>query len=346
MAKIEKHGNKLTTRVYVGQEDGKKKYVRVSGADKVEVRQKEINAKTKRDIAAVTDGNRTLNAAIESFLEVMDGAYSPGEIRGCRSKHRTYIKDSALGRMRIKDIKQADIQRLVSALGKQGLAEKTIKNTYSLIRRTLKYYGVQVELFHIVIPRSEAFVAYMPTREEVKKVIDHIYETDYELFKVVIINAIAPLRRSEVCALNREDITTDSITVNKAMKLDANREWIISATKNSRSVRNIRMLPEWVLGYLPESGRITTYNPNQVTNYYRRIVMKMDVHYFRFQDLRAFAASYMVSEGLGLISTTRQAGWVSTKTADRHYFRAIGDVEKEQIDAIKQTYDYFKPGKE
>lgn len=347
MPKIEKHGNRYRTRLSTKDTDtGERKQPTISGDSPMEVRIKAAEFEKGGKKYSSQRSEMPLENAVEDFLNIMEGAYSPGTLSQDRSKYNTHIKGSPLGKKKLGKIEQIDIQKWISGLGKKGLKEKTIKNCWSIVRRTLKFYGFRYQ-YDIKIKESEAYVAYMPTAEEVKTVLDTLYQKDRNLYIVALLNVLAPLRRSEVCALNREDILNGSVIVNKAMKQTADRKgWIIDANKNKRSVRTIRTIPDWLIDLLPKSGRITPYNPNQVTSYYNRIAKSIPgVHYFRYQDFRAFAASYMIQQGLGLVSTTRDSGWTSTKTADKHYFQSVRDIEDEQREKLIKSYDFFKPSK-
>lgn len=346
MAKIEKRGNKYRTRVSaIDSETGQRRQPTISGRSAMEVREKEAQFYRNGKQYSSAKSAKTLEQGALDFLAIMDGSYSPVTLSQDLSKVKTHLIGSPLGRKRMGKVEQIDVQKWVSDLGKKGLKGKTIKNCWSVVRRTLKFWGFPYQ-FDIKIKESEAYVAYMPTAEEVKAVLDRLYEKDRQLYIVALLNVLAPLRRSEVCALNREDILNGSVIVNKAMKLTPEKTWVIAANKTRRSVRTIHTIPDWVLDLLPKSGRITTYNPNQVTNYFNRIVSAMpDVHYFRYQDFRGFAASYMIQQGLGLVSTTKDSGWTSTRTADKHYFQSIRDIEDEQREKLIKSYDYFRPSK-
>ena len=74
------------------------------------------------------------------------------------------------------------------------------------------------------MPRKIKPDLYTPTDEDVKNLLAHIEGTRMEV--PVLLAALASLRRSEICALQAEDICDGYIVVNKAVVRDKDNNWI------------------------------------------------------------------------------------------------------------------------
>ena len=47
------------------------------------------------------------------------------------------------------------------------------------------------------------------------------------------------LRRSEICALTIDDVDGDTVSINKALVLDKDKNWVVKTTKTTASTRTI-----------------------------------------------------------------------------------------------------------
>lgn len=97
--------------------------------------------------------------------------------------------------------------------------------------------------------------------------------------------AFGPMRRGEICALDSECISGNTVHVMKNMVLDSSRSWMIKSPKFYSGDRYIEF-PDFVTNLLAEkSGRITTLTPDALTCRFHRLVKRSGVHSFRFHDL-------------------------------------------------------------
>ena len=336
MAKIEKHGNKWRIRVSLGYHDGKQITKTVSGDTQAEVRKKEAELKLAYSREEHKPTKITLADAVEAFINMMEGTYSPETTRGDRKVLRTHIMPDRIASLTLDKVTQKELQEWVAREVKKGTGHKTLKNTHSLITRSLKTNGYN-SVFHTRFPQPKPFEAYMPTEDEMRKVVAYLKEHDTNLLLAAVLSSSGTMRRSEVCAIEVEDIGEGTARVNKAMKKDNNGNWAVMLTKNVHSVRTVHTIPDWIKEYFPPSGRIVRYNPAQVTTYWERTMKKIDVPYFRFQDLRAFSASFLIACGMDPVTVRDEGGWHNFTTPNKHYLRRVQKEDDERFTKAREA---------
>lgn len=96
---------------------------------------------------------------------------------------------------------------------------------------------------------------------------------------------LGPCDDLKYAALTADDIKGNVISVNKAMVLSIDGEWIIKTTKNVSSTRDIEM-PDFVINMLPKEGRLVNINPSRVSDRFIKYLKRLDMRRFRFHDLR------------------------------------------------------------
>lgn len=342
MGKIEKHGNKYRIRVSLGYMDGKQIVKTVSGDTKAEVTRKEAELKHNYN----NDNNRptkvTLADAVEKFIGMMEGTYSPETTRGDRKVLRSHILPDHIASLTLDKVTQTELQKWVAREVKKGVGNKTLKNTHSLITRSLKANGYYTT-FHTRFPQPKPFEAYMPTEDEMRKVVAYLKDNDRNLFLAAVLASCGTMRRSEVCAIEVEDISNGCAKVNKAMKKNNSGEWEVMLTKTVKSVRTVHTIPEWIKEYFPPSGRVVRYNPAQITTYWKRAMENIDVPYFRFQDLRAFSASFLIACGVDPVTVRDEGGWHNFTTPNKHYLRRIRKNDDERFAKAREAFSAMYP---
>ena len=151
----------------------------------------------------------------------------------------------------------------------------------------------------------------------------------WELLKAVYLAAFGTLRRSEICALTAADIEKNTVHVNKALALNEQRQWIIKTTKTASSIRDVGM-PKEIIKLFPKTDRIVNLNPNQITHCFARALKTLNIQYFRFHDLRHYAASMLHAIGIPDVYIMQRGGWASDGTLKKIY-RGVMDDYKEKF---------------
>jgi hypothetical protein len=130
MAKAKKmpSGN-WRVRVYSHTDNsGKKIYESFTASTKQEAEM--LAAKFANSVERKRESDINIAQAVASYIEANDGTLSPSTIKG-------YLKDSKyfepIGRIRIRKVTNADLQKFISDLSARGLSPKTISNVWGLL---------------------------------------------------------------------------------------------------------------------------------------------------------------------------------------------------------------------
>ena len=168
------------------------------------------------------------------------------------------------------------------------------------------------------MPQKIKSNTYTPSDNDIKILMDY-FKRDKEMLKAVCLAAFGTLRRSEICALTSEDVTGNTISVNKAMVRVSRGEWTIKTTKTVSSTREI-IMPQFVINMLPHTGKLVDVGaPDNISNRFARAIM----HALNVPD------QYIMQRG----------GWSSDKTLKQVYRGTINDFEQKYLDV---TLNHFE----
>lgn len=134
----------------------------------------------------------------------------------------------------VSDITQIEINRLVNELSKDK-SPKTVRNYHGFLTAVLGTFHPNLRV-STILPQKVKNEPYTPSQMDVKRILEEIKGTPYE---IPITLACYGMRRSEICALQPEDIEGDVVHINKALVLDENKKWIVKTTKTTESTRDI-----------------------------------------------------------------------------------------------------------
>lgn len=282
--------------------------------------------------------NITIADAVKKYIESKESVLSPSTIRGYKAIERCHIvkiKD-----IKLKDINNTDIQLWISELSKE-LTPKTVKNTFGLLSAALDMFYPEL-ILKVRLPQKQKPELYVPSDEDVKKLIEHVKGRELEL--AIYLAAFGPMRRGEICALEGSDIDRENniITVSKSMVLAPDNTWVIKAPKTYSGYRQI-IFPDFVIRKLPpkQSGRLLSATPSQITNRFRDAVKYSGLPHFRFHDLRHYAASIMHAIGIPDQYIIQRGGWSSDFVMKSIYRNTIDDQTKKFNTNILSHFENF-----
>ena len=136
------------------------------------------------------------------------------------------------------------------------------------------------------VPKSDFYV---PEDSDVQKILGYSKGTPYE---IALRLATLGLRRSEICALERADLSKyNIITVNKA-KVQKDGKWIIKITKTVESTRKVPC-PDDLADLIRqhEDGLLFPYTPQSINNYLKSAQKKLGLKHFSPHKFRHYFAS-------------------------------------------------------
>lgn len=283
----------------------------------LKAKQWQFETQEKEDITSIT-----LHEAFLRYIKSKESVLSPSTVR---EYYRT-ANNSLKSIMNIK-LSQITSEKIQVAINMEAakLSPKSVRNIHGLLSAVLQMFR-PLFILRTTLPEPKQFEPYVPGEEELKKLFKAIKGTELEI--AVLLAALGPMRRGEICALTSEDIKGNQVTVNKNLVQDINRNWIVKTPKTLAGYRTIEY-PDFVGGILKKcNGKVIHYNPDSLYSAFARALKQNGIQHFRFHDLRHYSASILHSLGYPDKYIMARGGWKSTTVLDKVYKHALKDKQK------------------
>ncbi len=275
----------------------------------------------------------TFRKALSQYIENRESVLSPKTIKEyLRSAKNDF---ELINDVYLDDLTQDMIQRLINEKNKE-CAPKTVRNMHGLVSAVLRTYRPGMVL-NTSLPQKAVPNLYIPNDEEVKKLIDYVGD-DNDMMIAILLAAFGPMRRSEICGLEYEDIVDGVAHIKRAVVLNKNNEWIDKPTKSTAGDRFIP-IPEFVLSYLKEKrGRVIHISPAQVSDRFIDIQRASGMPHFRFHDLRHYSASIQHALNVPDAYIMQRGGWKSDAVLKQIYRHALSDKSRYTNDVTNNHF--------
>lgn len=226
----------------------------------------------------------------------------------------------------IYEIDQQDMQRLVNELSVDHKA-KTVRNFHGFCVAVLRYF-IPNTVFNTRFKQNDAKTPYIPSKDEVDTLISLSEETIYH---IPLQLARYSLRRSEICALLKSDLTEDNqIHVCKALVQDKDKKWVVKPPKTEDSDRYVPIdddLADEIRAL--DRDRIYPFAPQNISNYLRRQQDKLGMPHFSIHKLRHYFASSLHGK-VPEVDIQEVGGWKSPNVLRQIYTHSDVSRNKEK----------------
>jgi integrase len=272
--------------VYIGVgTDGKKKYKSVTASSKKECIVKaalmEKNPKAK--------SKETVKEAVEQYILLRKEVLSPSTVRGYEKTLRCHLESVA--NVSVFDLDRDRVQKLVNTLA-HTLSTKTVKNTVSLLRSSVK--GLVIEdIFDIRMPQGTPSEINIPTKANAAKLVEAVKGLEIEL--PVLLAMQCGLRMSEVLGLKKSDADFEAgtLTIRRAIVIDEVGAAVEKPPKSFKGNRTVPMPPKVaeLLKATDGTGYAVNMTANTIKHRLERLLKREGIPPIRFHDLRHYFAS-------------------------------------------------------
>lgn len=275
----------------------------------------------------------TFKTAAQNYINLKKNVLSPTTIR----EYNNTIKrlSGAFVDKRISDINALDVQQEINNLSKDR-APKTVRNYHGFITAVLNTYRPNLAI-NTTLPQKIKNEPYIPSEDDVKKIIKHVENTQYE---IPILLACYGLRRSEICALTLDDLDGNILTINKAKVINVDKEWVTKSTKTTESTRDIIISPI-LADKIREQGYIFNGCPDSISRYLARIQDELGIPHFSVHKLRHYFASKMSELGIPEADIMRIGGWRTDHVMKTVYRHSLQTKESQQRASDKYSDSLF-----
>jgi len=257
-----------------------------------------------------------------SYIKSKSNVLSPSTIKGYNSVLRSIETD--FKSKKITDISQQDIQLLINKYSADH-TPKTTRNLHGFVSAVLRQFRPNMTIY-TTLPQKTENEHYTPSEDDIKKILDATKDNPF--YHIPFQLGVMSLRRSEICALTLDDIDGNVLTINKALVLNNDNEWVLKPTKTAAGTRKI-YISDSLVKEIRDYGKIFEGNPTSLLYGLNDIQKKLGIPRFRFHDLRHFFASYAHAQGMTDADIMATGGWKSDYTMKQVYRHEM-NAEKEQ----------------
>lgn len=265
----------------------------------------------------------TFRQASQKYIELKSNVLSPRTIKEYTETPKRLSEQ--FNNMLISDIAQTDIQNEINILAKTK-SPKTVRNYHGFISAVLGTFRPELKIY-TTLPQKIKKEVYIPSDEDIRLILNHAKGTSYE---IPIILACYGLRRSEICALTPDDIDGDTVTVSKALVLNAENDWTLKTTKTTSSTRTI-IIPKHISEIIKKQGYVYKGHPNNITDYLSATQKKLNIPQFSLHKLRHYFASKMSSMNIPEADILKMGGWETDYVMKKVYRHAMADKDNEAL---------------
>ena len=278
-------------QVYVGEENGKRKYVSVTAPTKREAEYKAAEIKLKRP----SRNTMTLRQASEKYVEIKSKSLSASTVRLYKSIASTRMPQ--LMDKKICDIRQEDIQYALNVEAASH-SPKTVRNYNGLVSTVLKMFRPDFA-YSVSLPRKEKKSVYIPDKKTIDRIAEAIKGKRIEL--PFLLASRMGLRASEIAGLQYGDFDKQkkTVTISRAMVRGVDGQ----AIKEPKSDAGYRPLPcpdqiLEMIGEGPADQFVVGMTQTDITNAWSYFMRHSGEKFFSFHKLRHYFASRALLTGV------------------------------------------------
>ena len=277
--------------------------------------------------------NKAFKDAYKDYLAIKDNVLSPSTIRGYKYLYLGIGED--LRNKKLNTITSADIQKCINDYSKDH-SPKTVKNLSALILAVLNQFDVHLK--PPTLPQKEVKENYIPTEEDVHRILDEIHGSKFEC---AILLSVMGLRRSEICALDPVDLSEDNVLfIHKGKVQTSDGSFVVrQKAKNDTSTRKL-VLPPYIADLIREQGFIYNGHPNSILDALKAVEKRLGIPTFPPHKMRHFFVSYLHKKGYSDKVIQQLGGWSSSAVMERIYKHAM-EVDEAKANVASEIGNLF-----
>lgn len=264
----------------------------------------------------------TLKEAYKRYINSKSAVLSPSTIRGYISVSKNSFPK--LMNTKLSKLTQYDIQVAVNEIS-VSFSPKTVRIRYGLLTAVLNMYRPQLRL-HTTLPKPQKpkkeYI--IPTTAEVNMLLA---KADERIRVPILLASAGSLRRSEVCALTKEDITDFGVYINKAMVINSQNKYIVKYTTKTKAGTRFVPLPTSIVKELRE-WKYFGCTPKDIQRWFKKLRDEVGIN-TTFHKLRHYFASECHANGIPDKYICEIGGWEDVAVLQQIYQHTLKDKQSE-----------------
>lgn len=284
-------------------------------------------------------GDRTLNQAIDLWIENNENRLSPSTIRGYVTCQKNGFQQ--LMNMRCRDITEKHVETAINNECK-NFSAKTVTNRWRFLSQVLEWATgerIKASLPQVVVKDHEIL-----DPDDIRAYLKHIKGTKVEIPALL---ALSSLRRSEMAALNWDqgdiDFKHRIVHVRGAVVPDKDHKMVKKQTnKNTASRRDVDMIEPLYVALMAvenQTGPVVRAHPATILSWINESCRDAGLPEVGCHGLRHSFASLCHELKLSPQKAMEMGGWSDRGTMDRIYTHVSKRMKEKASNAF---LDYFK----
>ncbi len=265
----------------------------------------------------------TFEKYANEYIDDRKNVASPATIRTYNTKLKQL--SSEFKSLNIYDIDNSKVQKEINKFSKTH-EPKTTKTLYGFIVSVLTAYRPNVRI-KIKLPQAINKDEYVPTSEDIKRILDHVKNTRYSVpFQLGVMGC----RRGEICALDMDDLTGNELRIHRS-KVYYENKWIIKETPKTDASNRTLILPDKLVEEINNQGFIYDGYPAALYKAIQAAQKKLGIERFPFHALRSYFASYAHAMGIPDADILAIGGWETDSVMKRIYRKSMDESKQKSL---------------
>lgn len=314
-------------QVFIGKDEkGRRLYKSFTGDSANEADLKALQYKAR--LMPSEAGNKSLLKTSHDFLKSTQNTLSPSTQRGYRSIHRKLGTDyKNFAAQNIGSIDKKTLQKFLDKLSADH-ASKTVRNYYGYISTVMRF--AELTPPDCDFPQRKRPKLNIPDEKTIKELFEYVKGTDLEV--PVMLAALVPMRRGEICAAQLEDLDENNILhIHRSLAVTDDCEVVEKPPKTESSDRYVE-LPKELADKIRAQGYVCNISIKAISNQFNRALKKAGIEHFRFHDLRHAFVSIAHASGIPDAYIMSRGGWATSYTVTNVY-RHVLDADRLKIES-------------
>lgn len=274
----------------------------------------------------------TLYDAIDNYILLRSNVLAESTIAGYKEVQRNRFKT-------VMNVPVSSVTNWQAVVNNEAalVSPKTVKNAWSTVHSALLDAGVPSEQIKVKLPKIPKSDRPWLQPEEIKVFLDAIKGKECELPALL---ALHSLRRSEIYAVKKENISSNTIHVRGAMIRGENGYVQKKTNKSNASSRDVPIMIPRLKELLKQcgDGYLCTEDPTVTYKRINKVCREAGLREVGFHGLRHSFASLCYHLEISAMEAARLGGWDDVNTMFKIYTH-LAEVDK--TEAARKLKDFF-----